>query len=278
MAGGSAPGASLVARVLAVLSAFDDRHRRLTLAQIAGRAGLPQATTLRIVRELTAGGALVRGEDRAYRIGKRLWDLGLLSPVETDLKALAAPFLQDLHAATRATVHLAVREGDSALYLDRLSGRVSVPVVSRVGARLPLYPTGVGKVLLAYAPDDVVRRVMAALRPQTRYTITAPGMLARQLEQIRADGYAATNEEMTLGACSVAVPVWPGGQATGEPFAAVGVVVPNLRRDRARLVAALTMAARGIGRGLPTPQPLSGTDSSDSPAPRFPEAGKAPAC
>lgn len=246
MAGGSAPGASVVARVLAVLGAFDDRHRRLSLARIAERAGLPQATALRIVRELTAGGALVRGDDRTYRIGKRLWDLGLLAPVETGLRAVAAPFLQDLHAATRATVHLAVREDDAALYLDRLSGRASVPVVSRVGARLPLHATGVGKVLLAYAPDEVVARIMAALTPQTQYTITAPGLLARQLDRVRADGYATTSEEMTLGACSVAVPVW----ADGTLAASVGVVAGDIRRNRARLVAALTMAARGIGRGL----------------------------
>jgi DNA-binding IclR family transcriptional regulator len=268
MAGGSAPGASLVARVLAVLGAFDDRHRRLSLAAIAERAGLPPATALRIVRELTAGGALVRGDDRTYRVGKRMWDLGLLWPVETDLRAAAAPFLQDLHAATRATVHLAVREDNSALYLDRLSGLASVPVVSRVGARLPLYATGVGKVLLAHAPDDVISRVMAALKPQTPYTITAPGLLARQLERIRGDGYATTSEEMTLGACSVAVPVRARGTApadgtaraderdgsgrngSGAVVASVGVVVPGLRRDRDRLVAALTMAARGIGRGL----------------------------
>lgn len=269
MAGGSAPGASLVARVLEVLGAFDDRHRQLPLARIAERAGLPAATALRITRELTAGGALVRGDDGSYRIGKRLWDLGLLWPVETDLMAVAAPFLQDLHAATRATVHLAVREGDSALYLARLSGRASVPAVSRVGARLPLYPTGVGKVLLAYAPDDVVARVMAALKPRTPYTITAPGLLARQLERIRADGYAATSEEMTLGACSVAVPVWAStpaaagapatasgpAAASAELTASVGVVVPDICRDRSRLVAALTMAARGISRGLERPGP-----------------------
>lgn len=246
MAGGSAPGASLVARVLEVLGAFDDQHRRLSLAQIAQRSGLPAATALRIVRELAAGGALVRAGDRTYRVGRRMWDLGLLAAVETDLRAVASPFLHDLHAATRATVHLAVRDGDSVLYLDRVSGLASVPVVSKVGARLPLYPTGVGKVLLAHAPDDVIRRVMGSLRPHTPYTITAPGMLARQLARARVEGFATTREEMTLGACSVAVPVWAGHDAV----AAVGVVVPDFRSNRTRLVAALTMAARGITRGL----------------------------
>ena len=62
---------------------------------------------------------------------------------------MAAPFLQDVHTAIRDTVHLAVRDGMSSLYVERISGRESVPVVSQVGSRLPLHATGVGKVLLA---------------------------------------------------------------------------------------------------------------------------------
>ena len=244
MAGRSTPGASLVGRTLDVLGAFDEQHRRLPLARIAERSGLSAPTALRIVRELVERGALVRGDDRTYWIGRRLWELGLLSAVETDLRELASPYLHDLHAATRATVSLAVREGQSVLYLDRVAGQASVPVVSRTGARLPLHATGVGKALLAHAPGEVVETVMAALAPATPYTITAPGLLARQLARIRAEGYATTREEMTLGACSVAVPIWVGG----DVVAAIGVVVPDVRRDRARLVAALTVAARGIGR------------------------------
>ena len=67
-----------------------------------------------------------------------------------------------------------------------------------------------------------------------------------QLEAIRTDGYATTAEEMTLGACSVAVPVRRGG----DVVAALGIVVPSLRRDKSRLVSALTVAAHGIGRSL----------------------------
>lgn len=252
MAGGSAPGSSLVGRTLDVLGAFDERHRRLPLARIAERAGLSAPTTLRIVRELVARGALVRGEDRSYWIGRRLWDLGLLSPTETDLREAASPYLHDLHVTTRATVHLAVREALAVLYLDRIAGQASVPVLSRIGARLPLHTTGVGKVLLAHAPDEVVRAVMADLRPATPYTITAPGLLARQLARVRSEEFATTREEMTLGACSVAVPV----RVDGEVVAAIGVVVPDIGRDRARLVATLTMAARGIGRGMSTSGPV----------------------
>jgi DNA-binding IclR family transcriptional regulator len=250
MAGNSsAPGASVVSRAVALLSAFDADHRRLTLSEMARRAELPTPTAYRLARDLSRGGMLVRRPSGEYVIGRRLWDLGLLAPLQAGLREIASPFLSDLHAATLATVHLAVRERTQALYVDRLSGRASVPVVSTAGSRLPLHATGVGKVLLAHAPDRVQEQVLGNLSRMTPYTVTHPGRLRQQLERVRRDGYAVTEEEMTLGACSVAVPVRRGA-ARGDVVAAIGVVVPTLKRDRSRLVAALQVAAQGIGRSL----------------------------
>ncbi len=244
----SSPGATVVSRALALLFAFDERHSRLTLSEAAQRAGLPLPTAHRLVGELVAGGALVRRPDGQYVIGRRLWQVGLLAPAETGLREVATPFLNDLHAATRATLHLAVRDRHEVLYLERLSGRTSVPVVSTVGTRLPMHSTGVGKVLLAHAPDDVVDTVMANLTRVTPYSVTQPRRLREQLAAVRRDGWATTVEEMTLGACSVAVPVRAG--ADGPVVAALGIVVPSLKRGRGRLVTALQVAAQGISRSL----------------------------
>ena len=249
MAGGaSQPGRSVAGKLLALLGAFDEDHPVLTLTELAARAHLPLATAHRLVAEVTAWGGMQRRADGRYTVGSRLWDIGLLAPVRTDLRASAAPFLQDLYGATLATVHFAVRDGHQVLYLDRLSGRATVPVVSTIGSRLPLHATGVGKALLAHAPAEVVRYCLSHLTRHTTHTITAPGQLVEQLRRIRSDGYATTTEEMSIGACSVAVPVRAGPD--GAVTAALGVVVPDLRRDRARLVAALRVAAHGIGRSL----------------------------
>ena len=143
-------------------------------------------------------------------------------------------------------MHLAVREGTEVLYVDRLRGSTSVPIVSTVGSRLPMHATGVGKVLLAHAPPDVQRAVLSDLTRITPYTITQPGTLQRQLAAVLRDDHATTVEEMSLGACSVGVPVRRGH----DVVAALGIVVPSLKRDRARLVSALQVAARGIGRAI----------------------------
>ena len=249
----SSPGASVVSRALSLLYAFDERHRRLTLTELARRADLPVPTAYRLAKDLVAGGALVRRPSGEYSVGRRLWDIGLLAPVQTGLRQVASPFLNDIHATTRATVHLAVRDRTQVLYLERLSGRASVSVVSRVGSRLPMHATGVGKVLLAHAPSDVQEQALSNLARLTPYTVTQPARLREQLEQVRRDGYATTVEEMTLGACSIAVPVRSaptGAEEAGPVVAAIGIVVPSLRRDRSRLLAALQVAARGISRSL----------------------------
>lgn len=244
----SKPGTSVASRVLAVLAAFDAEHRSLTLSELARRADIPVPTTYRLLGELISWGALVRRPSGEYVVGRRMWDLGLLAPVQSGLRQAASPFLHDIYAATLATVHLAVRDGITVLYVDRLSGHVSVPVVSQVGSRLPMHATGVGKVLLAFAPERVQSRVLANLTRETAYTITQPGRLVGELRRVHRDGFAQTNEEMSLGACSVAVPI---RTADARVVAALGIVVPNLKRDRARLVAALQVAAQGIGRSLP---------------------------
>ncbi len=250
----SSPGATVTSRALALLGAFDDDHRRLSLTELAGRAELPLPTAHRLVAELVEWGALARAASGQYVVGRRLWDLGLLAPVQAGLVEVASPYLHDLYGATLATVHLAVRDGQEVLYLDRLRGHASVPIVSTVGSRLPMHATGVGKVLLAHAPADVQRQVLAELPRITPYTITQPGRLTRQLRQVLRDDYATTVEEMSLGACSVGVPI----RRRGDVVAALGIVVPSLKRDKFRLVAALQVAARGIGRAI-GPVPASGS-------------------
>jgi DNA-binding IclR family transcriptional regulator len=251
MAGRSAlPGRSVTSRALAVLDAFDSTAPRLSLSEIAERSGTPLTTTHRLLAELTDWGALQRRADGRYEIGRKLWDLGLLAPVQLELRQVAAPFLQDVHTAIRDTVHLAVRDGLSALYVERISGRESVPVVSQVGSRLPLHATGVGKILLAAAPPDVVEQVLRSLTRITRHTLVEPARMRRELAEVRRRRYARTSEEMSPGAASLAVPVQverPGGPVV---VAALGIVVPPHRRDLPRLVPVLEVAARGIGREL----------------------------
>ena len=245
---GDAPRRSTAGRALALLGVFDADHPRLRLTGLARRADLPLATVHRLAGELVSWGALERDADGYYNIGLRLWEAATLAPVTGRLREVALPFMQDLYEVTRENVHLAVHDGFDALYVEKLSGHRSVPIVSRTGARLPLHSTGVGKALLARADPEFVRGYLdRPLTRFTRYTITERARLVRELRATAERGYALTNEEMTLGSCSVAVTIPADGR---EPAGALGIVVRSVRTDLHRLVPDLRAAADAIARRL----------------------------
>jgi DNA-binding IclR family transcriptional regulator len=244
-------GRSVTSRALALLGAFDFAHRSLSLSCLAQRTGLPLTTAHRLVNELEAWGALERAADGRYEVGRRLWETGLLWPAYAGLREMAVPFMQDLYEATRENVHIAVRDGFDALYIEKITGHRAVPIISRTGSRLPMHATGVGKALLAYSPSGFLAEFAARpLERPTPYTIVEPGRLAREIADVRERGYAVTREEMTLGSCSVAMPVRENGRFA---VAALGLVVHTVRADVDRIVPALRTATRGLERRLSAP-------------------------
>lgn len=239
---------SVAGKVMAILNAFAQGGVRLNLSEICRRSGLPLATGHRLVGELVGGGFLERVPDGTYRIGTRLWRIGSQAPAVTGLRELALPHMEDLYEATHDNVQLGVLRDDRVLIVERLRGTRSVPVVTQVGAMLPLHTTGVGKVLLAYAPPEVREKVLAGeLARHAARSITAADDLRRALEQVRRSGYALTRDEMTLGASSVGAPV---RDAAGAVVAALSLVSATRSADLRRLLPPLTTAARALSRDV----------------------------
>ncbi|MEU3272632.1 IclR family transcriptional regulator [Saccharomonospora sp. NPDC006951] len=245
---------TVVGRVLAVLDAFSSDHPVLTLSELSRRSGLPLSTTHRLVRELTAKGALERDAAGSYRVGLWLWEVASLAPHGAGLRESALPFLEDLYEATHQNVQLAVLDSGEVVYVERISGRGSIRIQSRVGGRLPVHATGVGLVLLAFAPVQVQERALAG--PLKRYsakTISSPGQLRRVLADVRRDGVAISDGQIELEALSVAAPVHGKDDSV---VAAISIVVPGGGADARALVPAVKAAARGISRVLGAPSAL----------------------
>ncbi len=185
-------------------------------------------------------------ESGTYRIGPWMWELGTLASQIGLLRELALPFMEDLYEATHENVQLAVLDGIDALYIERIRGPRSVPIVSRVGGRLPLHATGVGKALLAFAEPSFIEDVIArGLQRLTPFTVTQGDDLRRGLADIRRLGYAVTREEMTLGTLSVAAPIrGPEDEVVG----AISLVVDSRAADILRLVPPVRTVALGLSR------------------------------
>ncbi|ROO86626.1 IclR family transcriptional regulator [Actinocorallia herbida] len=243
-----APG--VAAKVMGILDAFAPGDPALTLTEICRRTGLPLATGHRLIGELVAGGFLERRRDGSYRVGLRLWQIAAQASAATVLRELALPFMQDLYEATHENVQLAIVREGRALYLERIRGPRSVPIVSRVGTELPLHATGVGKIFLAFGPAELLERAIGdGLGALTRQTITDPARLRAELAEVRREGFAVTREEMTLGSCSVAAPV---RDARGGVVAALSLVARSGAVDVRRLAPVVVAEARALSRDIAT--------------------------
>lgn len=260
---------SVTGRALSVLEAFSVASPVLTLTDISRHTGLPLSTAHRLVNELAQWGALERDACGGYRIGLRLWEIASLAPRGLGLRELALPQLSDLVHVTGENAQLAVREDLSLVFVERLAGRGAVPVLTRVAGRFALTPTGVGRVLLAYAPPEVQERVLS--RPLTRCTAETecdPAVLRQLLAEVRHTGIAICERQVTLDSVSVAAPVYGPG---ADVVAAVSVVVHAGSVQPHTLVPLVQVAARGISRSLGAPGPAGATRD---PAP--PVTGRAP--
>lgn len=243
-----AAGEAVVSRAFRLLAAFDEDHRRLSLTDLARRSGAPLSTTSRLARQMLDWGALERDERGRFSIGLRLYELASLSPRTHDLRDVALPYMGDLAEATRQHVLLVVREGDEALLLERLSAHHAMPVLYRVGGRMPLHATAAGLVLLASAPTDAQARALAdplVLEPEM-VTVT-PRALRRSLADARRQRFVVLRRQAPEATMAVAVPIADPG---GDVVAALSIVVPDQQADPRRLVPALSTTAAAISRAL----------------------------
>ena len=241
---------SVVERVDRILSACADVEYSLGLTELSRAADLPKATTHRLAEQLVRAG-LIERDGRRYRLGLKLFELGNRVAVRSARNEIL-PYLEELRTVTGATVHFAVRDGGSVLYVEKLRGHNGVDQGSRLAGRLPLHATATGKVLVAFSPPDVARAMASSeLERVTPYTIVVPSVLLEQFDQIRRRGWGAEREECVLGWASVAAPVFGLG---GALVGAISATLPSAglieESVATRVVATTRAASRAIGRGL----------------------------
>lgn len=240
---------SVVGRAIDILAAFGPMDTDLSLAELARRTGLAKATVHRLAHQLADSG-VVEISDRGVRLGMRMFEIGQVSARPRTLRDAATPYLTDLAAATGATVHFAVADGQDVVYVEKLHNRRTPVIGSRIGGRMPAYCTAVGKAMLAYAPPEEKEAVLGQRLPRrTPRTIVAPGLIERELKRVRAVGIAEEHEESTMGIACIAAPVL---DRQGSAVAAVSITGRALDIRPERLTAVVQVAARSIARALPS--------------------------
>lgn len=240
-------GTSVLERAFSLLEVFGSDGASVGLAELARRAGLPKATAYRLANQLIELHVLERA-GQEYQLGLKLFELGNSVARQRELREAALPFMEDLYEATHETIHLGVLDDIEVLYAEKIVGRRTCTVSTALGARKPLYCTGLGKAILAYSSSELLNRVMkGGLIRRTRYTITDPHRLRLELAHTAENGIAYDREEYELGITCVSSPLL---NRAGRAWAAISVTGPTTRFHPERTAVAVRTAALGLTRML----------------------------
>ncbi|MER5864365.1 IclR family transcriptional regulator [Kitasatospora sp. NPDC002040] len=227
---------STVARAMRLLAELGEGER--SLEQLAAVLDVHKSTALRLLRPMEEERMVQRDAAHRYRLGPQLFALAGRALEQRGVRAVAAPHLRELNAATGQTVHLAAYEGGEVVYIDKYDSRHPVRMYSRIGLRAALHSAAVSKVLLADLPPTERRQIAEGLEytPYTANTLTTPAALLAELATVAAQGWAQDHAEHESFINCVAAPV---RDATGRVVAAASVSVPDVLLPYAQVLALL---------------------------------------
>jgi len=223
-------------RGLAVIRAFDAEHPEMTLSEVARACDLTRAAARRFLLTLADLG-YVHTDGRQFRLSPRVLELGYAFLSSIALPQIAEPHLERLVAEVHESSSMCLLDGDDIVYVARVPTSRIMTVSITVGTRFPAYLTSVGRVLLAYLPEDEIELHLKRITPrkQTSRTITSIAALRTELTRVRDQGYAIVDQELEEGLRSVAAPV---RDRTGKVVAAINIPVhasrnsvDSIRRD-----------------------------------------------
>lgn len=223
-------------RGLKIIGILAESRDGMRLTEIARKAGLSKSSAHRLLQTLAQEGFVAQnGVSSHYHLSLKLLWLASNLVDGLGLDQLVRPLLEELAHTTRETVHMALLDGEAAVYIEKIDSPSSIRLYSRVGKRVPLHCTGLGKAILAYLPEERVNEIVAVegLPRRTAYTITKPKALGEHLAVIRAQGYALDEEEHEEGVRCIAAPLF---DRQTHVIGAVSITTIGFRVDRELLL------------------------------------------
>jgi IclR family KDG regulon transcriptional repressor len=239
----------VIERMMHLLDALAGHSAPINLKQLAAQTGLHPSTAHRILAVMVDNRLVDRVEPGTYRLGIRLLELGNLVKSRISVRQEALPYMHKLHQQLGETVNLSVRHADEVVYVERTAASNSMMrVVQIIGARAPLHITAVGKIFLSDDGPEKSRQYMqrTGLPRYTENTLTDAQRLARELDQIRTQGYALDNQEAEKGVSCIGAGIY---NDEGRLVAGLSVSAPSDRLNKG-WAAHVKTTAENISRAI----------------------------
>ncbi|TCT09501.1 IclR family transcriptional regulator [Paralcaligenes ureilyticus] len=246
-----------LAKGFRILEAFTAAQPELTMAEVARRSGIDNATAFRFLNTLVNLGYVEKVADtRLFRLSFKVLDLGFNAIAHSDLRTNARPILRSLVGEVREVASIGVLEGSEVLYAERVqAGLTRLGVDIRIGSRVPVYSSAIGHAILAWCPKEFQIQVLkgAPRKQLTATTLVDLDELIQRLEEVRAQGYAVSNQETVSGLYVVAAPIL---DIDGVPLAALSVATPafntTLNQFKSDAIIPVMDAASKLSKALQT--------------------------
>ncbi len=238
-----------LAKGLAVFQALTEAGQALTLSEIAKALGVNNTTATRLCYTLGELELLQRDSQRRYHLTPKVLTLGYSYISGLDWRKVANFYLERLFKEIQETVNLAIPEGPDIVYLLRIRKRKYLPFDIRIGTKLPVYCTAMGKVLMALGHPEKTKPILKQLtfKPLTSHTITNLKDFLKELDQVRLKGYALNDEELSIGNRAIAAPILDD---KGFAVAAINLAVPTARYTRKEVEEKLAVPVLTAGRNI----------------------------
>ena len=242
-----------VDRVMKVLDAFESDSQELRLTDLSLRLDMPKPQVLRIVSTLQTGGYIERDPlTKRYRLGLRLFQLGMVVRRQMSLRRIAQPVLNHLAERTHETVALFRADPSGAVCIDVIDSPRGLRIFAQEGRRMPWNAGAAGKAILAFLPEPEREALLtnSHFEQYTPFTVTQPDRLRHILDQIREVGYARSDGDLDPDAAGISAPVLDANQRVAG---AVSVGGPKSRLSEDQLPELIDLVRRGaaeISRGL----------------------------
>lgn len=241
-----------VDRALQILELFESEPS-LGLIEISQKLELSKSTVHRLLKTLEERGYIFQEPTtRKYRLGVKLIHLGLNLLNQMDIRKIAQPVMKNLVSLVSETTTLVILNNCDGICIEKIDSPHRIRIFTEVGRIIPLYAGALGKAILAYLPEERIRRILKIKRNEISPKVLedGPDNILKDLEKIREMGYAVSFGELTPGAAGLAAPI---KNHFGEVIASLGFAGPANRfssRDLVELTTVLIESADKISTML----------------------------
>ncbi|RHW37696.1 IclR family transcriptional regulator [Lysinibacillus yapensis] len=197
-------------------------HSELTFQEIINLSGIPKTSVYRMLSTLEEMEFLVKGTDSKYRLGLLFLKFGHLVSSRLDIRKIAYPYMNELHNETKEAINLIIREGDEAVYIEKVDTQQKVRLYTAIGRKSPLYAGACPRAILSFLPDQEVKDYLESveLNPIAKGTITDKEKLYEIIQQSKKEGYTISHSELENYTSAVGAPIFNN---LGEVVAGISI-------------------------------------------------------